>query len=88
MYLNVAEFGYGIYGVEAAARHYFHVPAAQLTRRRARCWPPCCRTRGVCMPIRRRAYVLAQRDRILQQMANLGGAAYLRTIEPAEARAR
>lgn len=34
-YLNVAEWGPGIYGVEAAARHYFGVPAAELSRRQA-----------------------------------------------------
>lgn len=31
MYLNVAEFGRGIYGVEAAARHYFHKPAGEIS---------------------------------------------------------
>lgn len=31
VYLNIAEFGDGIFGVEAAARHYFHKSAAQLT---------------------------------------------------------
>ncbi|MGO2340357.1 MAG: monofunctional biosynthetic peptidoglycan transglycosylase [Psychrobacter sp.] len=31
-YLNVAEFGNGIYGVEAAAQHYFNKPAANLNR--------------------------------------------------------
>jgi monofunctional biosynthetic peptidoglycan transglycosylase len=31
VYLNVAEWGVGIYGAEAAARHYFKVPAASLT---------------------------------------------------------
>ncbi len=31
VYLNIAEMGPGIYGVEAAAQHYFHVSAAQLT---------------------------------------------------------
>ena len=31
VYLNIAEMGTGIYGVEAAAQHYFHVPAARLT---------------------------------------------------------
>lgn len=31
VYLNVAEFGEGIFGAEAAARHYYGVPAAQLT---------------------------------------------------------
>ncbi|MGH8443642.1 MAG: monofunctional biosynthetic peptidoglycan transglycosylase, partial [Solimonas sp.] len=31
VYLNVAEFGPGIYGVEAASQAYFHKPAAKLT---------------------------------------------------------
>jgi len=30
VYLNVAEWGDGIYGAEAAAQHWFRVPAAQL----------------------------------------------------------
>jgi monofunctional biosynthetic peptidoglycan transglycosylase len=32
VYLNVAEFGRGVFGVEAASRHYFKKPAARLTR--------------------------------------------------------
>lgn len=31
VYLNIAEFGRGIYGVEAAARHFFGKPAAVLS---------------------------------------------------------
>ncbi len=31
VYLNSAEFGPGIYGVEAASQHFFHKPAAQLS---------------------------------------------------------
>ena len=31
VYLNVAEFGEGVFGVEAAAQHYFKRPAAKLT---------------------------------------------------------
>jgi monofunctional biosynthetic peptidoglycan transglycosylase len=34
-YLNLAEFGRGIYGVEAAARYYWGIPATQLTARQA-----------------------------------------------------
>ncbi len=34
-YLNVAEFGRGIYGVEAAARHYWGISASRLSRRQA-----------------------------------------------------
>ena len=35
VYLNVAEFGEGIFGVQAAARHYFDVDAADLTASQA-----------------------------------------------------
>lgn len=35
IYLNVAEFGRGIYGAEAAARHYFGKSTASLTERQA-----------------------------------------------------
>ncbi len=31
IYLNVAEWGNGVYGAEAASRHYFGIPAAQLS---------------------------------------------------------
>ena len=31
VYLNVAEMGHGLYGVEAAANRYFDVPASRLT---------------------------------------------------------
>jgi monofunctional glycosyltransferase len=35
LYLNVVEFGEGIYGAEAAARHYYGKSAASLTERQA-----------------------------------------------------
>jgi len=35
VYLNIAEMGPGIYGVEAAARHYFKTSAANLTQTQA-----------------------------------------------------
>ncbi|CVK15433.1 monofunctional biosynthetic peptidoglycan transglycosylase [Apibacter mensalis] len=31
VYLNVIEFGDGIYGIEFASQHYFHKPASKLT---------------------------------------------------------
>jgi len=34
-YLNVAQFGHGLFGVDAAARHYWGIPAAGLTRQQA-----------------------------------------------------
>src|SRR5947207_3263042 len=35
LYLNVIEWGDGIYGADAAARTYFHVPASALDAREA-----------------------------------------------------
>ncbi|HVO01530.1 MAG TPA: monofunctional biosynthetic peptidoglycan transglycosylase [Candidatus Cybelea sp.] len=35
VYLNVVEFGPGVYGAEAAAQTYFHKPASALNRREA-----------------------------------------------------
>ena len=35
IYLNVVEFGIGIYGAEAAAQHYFNKPTSQLNEREA-----------------------------------------------------
>lgn len=35
VYLNVAEFGPGVFGAEAGARHHFGVSAADLTARQA-----------------------------------------------------
>ncbi len=35
MYLNIAEWGVGVFGIEAAAKHYFGVPASRLNPRQA-----------------------------------------------------
>ena len=35
IYLNIAEWDEGVFGAEAAAQHYFGVPASALTRRQA-----------------------------------------------------
>ncbi|MDD2743172.1 MAG: monofunctional biosynthetic peptidoglycan transglycosylase [Rhodocyclaceae bacterium] len=35
VYLNVIEWGNGVFGAEAAARHYYHISAAQLGREQA-----------------------------------------------------
>lgn len=81
LYLNVAEFGRGIYGVEAAAQHFFHKHASALTGEESALLAvvlPNPHQLRVDAPSR---YVLTQRDWILKQMANLGGPAYLRGIE-------
>ena len=82
VYLNIAQFGPGIYGVEAAAHRFFHISAAHLTRDQAALLASV-----LPDPLRLHAnapsaYVLAQHDWILQQVANLGGPAYLGTVAP------
>ena len=81
VYLNIAEFGKGIYGVEAAARRFYHKPAARLTSDEAAVLAAV-----LPNPIRMHAdrpsvYVLSRRDWILGQMRALGGASYLQALE-------
>ena len=35
VYLNIVEFGEGVFGAEAAAQHYFGIPAADLNPQQA-----------------------------------------------------
>jgi len=77
VYLNVAEMGHGIFGVEAASQRFFRKPAAKLTPAEAALLAAV-----LPNPIRLRAerpsaYVQERRDFILQQMNLLGGTAYL-----------
>jgi len=87
-YLNIAEFGHGVYGVEAAARRYFHKPAARITSSEAALLAAV-----LPNPIRLRVdrpspYVLSRQSWILGQMRGLGGASYLKSIEAENAPAQ
>jgi monofunctional biosynthetic peptidoglycan transglycosylase len=84
VYLNVAEFGQGIYGVEAAAQRFFRKPATRLSRRDSALLAavlPAPRLFKAQAPSR---YVLARRDWIMRQMRGLGGPAFLRELDDAE----
>jgi monofunctional glycosyltransferase len=81
VYLNVAQFGDGIYGVEAAGQRFWRKPAARLDRYEAA-------TLAAVLPnpLRLRAnapspYVTLRRDQILAQMRGLGGPSYLDELE-------
>lgn len=88
VYLNVAEFGRAVYGVEAAARQYFRKPAARLTRREAATLAAVLPNPKVMRADRPSGYVARRRDRILGQMRALGGPAYLRQLDDDEPPAR
>jgi monofunctional glycosyltransferase len=91
MYLNVAEFGRGIYGADAAARVFYGKDAQRLTRGEA------ARLAAVLPnPKRYRAdmpgpYVVRRQRQIEAQMRALGGTSYLsgvREIKPGKNPAR
>lgn len=72
-YLNVAEMGRGIYGVQAAAKTYFNKDAKNLTRAEAAMIAACLPNPKMytVKPLSR--YVANRYDNIMQQMNNLTG---------------
>jgi len=77
VYMNIAELGNGIYGVEAASKAYFHVPPARLG-------PAQAARLAAVLPSPRRlhadrpsAYVQRRAQWIERQMQQLGGTGYL-----------
>ena len=77
VYANVAEFGDGIYGAEAAARAYFGKSAAQINSREAALLAACLPNPRKFRPDQPSAYVLQRVDWIEHQVRQLGGPAYL-----------
>ena len=81
VYLNIAEFGYGTYGAEAAAQRFFHKSAARLSRGDAAVLAavlPAPQRYSAAAPSR---YVQQRRDWILGQMQALGGPDMLGEID-------
>ena len=77
VYLNIAEFGEGTFGVEAAAQRYFHKPASRLSASEAAMLAAV-----LPNPIRFKAnapsgYVHQRQQWILRQMRQLGGEPFL-----------
>jgi len=80
VYLNIAETGPQVFGVEAAARRYFGRPASMLTQEQAALIAAVLPNPLRFHADRPSGYVLSRRDRILQQMSQLGGTAYLQGL--------
>jgi len=77
IYLNIAEFGTGIFGAEAAAEGFFNKPASQLSAREAALMAAVLPSPKRMSPGRPSPYVEERADWILRQMEQLGGASYL-----------
>ncbi len=80
-YLNVAQFGDGIYGVQAAAQRFWHKSARNLSSSEAALLAAVLPNPVQMHAERPSRYVALRRDQILAQMRELGGAGYLRALE-------
>ena len=81
VYLNIAQFGPDVYGVQAAAQRYYHKDARRLNRADSALLAAV-----LPNPVRLRVeapsnYVLSRRDWIAEQMVELGGTSYLNLVE-------
>jgi monofunctional glycosyltransferase len=81
MYLNLAEFGRGTYGAEAAARRYFRKPAASLRRSEAALLAAVLPNPRIYRADAPSAFVERRRTWILMQMRALGGPETLGEID-------
>ncbi|OJS99563.1 monofunctional biosynthetic peptidoglycan transglycosylase [Marinobacter nauticus] len=77
VYLNIAEFGPGIYGVEAASQAYFGKPARYLSQAQAARLAAVLPNPKVLSVNSPSAYVQERVDWIQRQMAQLSGLRYL-----------
>ncbi len=76
LYLNVAEWGRGVYGAEAAARHHFGKSASDLTAEEAALLAAILPAPRRHDPLKVTASVTARQQRILRWMRKLDGKPY------------
>lgn len=77
VYLNIVEFGDGVFGVEEAAQHFFHKPASRLTASQAALLAAVLPNPHLFKVNAPSAYVLRRQQWILRQMSQLGGDSFL-----------
>jgi membrane peptidoglycan carboxypeptidase len=71
-YLNIAYYGDGAYGVEAAAEHYFGIHASRLTLSEAATLAGLVRSPSATDPVHHLAAATARRNVVLDRMHDLG----------------
>ncbi len=72
VYLNIAEFGDHLYGIEAASQHYFGVSAKNISRPQAALLAATLPNPILLKAAHPSSYVLRRQRWILRQMSNLG----------------
>lgn len=80
IYINIAQFGKSVFGVQAASSHYFGKKASDLNARESRLLAASLPTPSSSNPAKPSAY-LQKRDRILRkQMEQLGGYELIKSL--------
>jgi monofunctional biosynthetic peptidoglycan transglycosylase len=77
VYLNVIEFGDGIYGVQAASNHYFSKDAKNLSKEQASLLIACLPSPLKWSPVRPSRFVKWKKNWILRQMSLAGSPSFL-----------
>lgn len=82
VYLNSVEWGDGVFGAEAAARHHFNIGAPYLSRQQASLLAAVLPNPREWSAGRPSAHVSRRASWIRQQMRQLGGNHYLNRLQP------
>ncbi|HDS1736863.1 MULTISPECIES: monofunctional biosynthetic peptidoglycan transglycosylase [Pseudomonas] len=85
VYLNSVEWGPGVFGAQAAARHHFGVDASRLSRQQAAQLAAVLPSPLKWNAGRPSAYVASRAGWIRRQMSQLGGTSYLMQLEATRA---
>lgn len=80
VYLNIAEMGPRIFGIEAASRAYFRKPAAQLSNQQAALIAAILPNPVRFSAKQPTAYILKKRRWIMKNMRQLGGTAHVKSM--------
>jgi len=80
IYVNFAQFGKRVFGVGAAAKHYFGVEASQLTPEQSALIAAALPTPSRSNPARPSKYLKERADYILDQMPRVGGRRMVREL--------
>ena len=81
VYANIAEFGDGVYGAQAAARSYFRKDAARLGPAEAARMAAVLPSPKRYSIVRPGPYVQRRSNAIQRQMRHIGGSGYLRSLD-------
>ncbi len=81
VYLNVAEFGPGVYGIGAAAPRFFHTDPAHVSQSQAALLATVLPNPKRLRVERPGAYMYRRQAWVIEQMNALGGSSYIREVD-------